>query len=65
MDKIEPSELMVVVPLKDYTELVAGKATAEAERANTNSRNYYLGEEIKRLKAEIEALKGERGDDLK
>lgn len=62
MDKVEPSELMVVVPLKDYTELVASKAAAEVEIKHLESERLNLVGQVYDLKRQVVSMKG---DDLK
>lgn len=62
MDKTEPSELMVVVPLKDYTELVAAKAAAEVEIKHLEAERLNLVGQVYDLKRQVVSMKG---DDLK
>lgn len=62
-------ELRIMVPLKDYTELVAGKATAEAELKHLESERLNLVGQIYDLKHQIAGMKDQiasmKGDDLK
>lgn len=59
MDK---NELMVMVPLKDYTELVAAKAAAEVEIKHLESERLNLVGQVYDLKRQVVSMKG---DDLK
>jgi hypothetical protein len=58
----EAQKLMVTVPLKDYTELVAAKAAAEVEIKHLESERLNLVGQIYDLKHQIIGMKG---DDLK
>jgi len=52
-------KLMVTLPLKDYTDLVAAKATAEAEKTHLFTKCYDLNSKIEKLEAKIESMKGD------
>lgn len=62
MENIDHSNLMVVVPLKDYTELVAAKASAEAEIKHLEAERLNLVGQVYDLKRQVVSMKG---DDLK
>lgn len=55
-------ELMVTVPLKDYTELVAAQAATAVEIKHLESERLNLVGQIYDLKHQIAGMKG---DDLK
>lgn len=62
MENIDHSNLMVVVPLKDYTELVAAKAAAEVEIKHLDAERLNLVGQVYDLKQQVVSMKG---DDLK
>lgn len=61
---VADDELMVKITLAEYRKLVATAACAEADIREANNARWATEEELKKCKAELEALRASSGDEV-
>ena len=61
---VADDELMVKITLAEYRKLVATVACAEADIRKANNARWAAEKELKKSKAELEALRASNGDEV-